>query len=229
MGETLAYKSLRAANANSLLMLGGVYRRREGRVVEYRGERPGSHWHRHGHLARWLWVVEDGRRVRYQLLKQRWIDPRTGRTRHSRPPDDLGFIQSCTLAVVLALWAWLDASGGLLSREDLVESAHGSPSSRTVQRWLRRALPNAMATQQALRLAVIERSEPRPVERLFRGGLSPPESLRRRRWKSPTAVSTLWTGIAIALIGAIELDIATPHLLAEARGRRPMTNEPFLI
>lgn len=55
--------------------------------------------------------------------------------------------------------------------------ARRGPPDAPSTRWLRRALPVAAATQHALRHAIIERSEPRPVEMPFLRGLAPPTSL----------------------------------------------------
>lgn len=231
MGETIDANELRKVVRDGVPADAGVYRRRGDGTLVYRGVRPGAGWHRHGYLARWLWVVQDGALVRVRAFKQRWFLPCAGHTCHSRPADELGGTQASALLVVLTLWAWLDGGAGVQHYESIVRSPTGDyyPSPRTVQRWLRRALPLAMSTQQALRRAVIERIEPRPVERLFRCGLSPPATFQRRRWKAPTPVFVLWTGLAIVLKGAVELDLALPQLLAEARGRWLNRHESFLI
>jgi len=89
---------------------------------------------------------------------------------------------------------------------------------RTVQRWLRQLGVQALEIQQAIRSALIERCEPRPVEHLFPGGLSPPESLARRPWREPDSVATLHRALTMLFVGVIELDLPTAVLLAEARG-----------
>ncbi len=96
---------------------------------------------------------------------------------------------------------------------------------RTLLRWLHRALPEAMAIQQAIREAVIERCEPRPIEQLFSSGLSPPDGLLRRRWKDAASTLTLWRGFALLFGAAIEFEINPALILAEARGR--MRNPDF--
>jgi len=90
---------------------------------------------------------------------------------------------------------------------------------RTVQRWLHRLLPDAARLQGALRTAVIERSEPQPIERLFPVGLSPPEAVRCRRWKNPDATYRLVTGLAFLVEGAVALSLTATGLLAEAQQR----------
>lgn len=230
MGETVSIEEIQRVFdlGDTSGLSSGFERRRDGGLV-YRGESPGPGWHRHGWCPRWLWVVVDRTLSRERVFKQRWFHPAEGKTQHSRPPEELGQVHSSAAAVVLILWLWLDGVKGLDRREDVAPSPSGYPSSRTVRRWLRRALPLSMSTQQAIRRAIIEEIEPRPFERLIPGGLSPPRSLKRRRWQNPTSVSTLWTGLTIAFKGAIALQVTPPLLLAEARGRLSQPDQPFLI
>ena len=210
------------ALVRSSLVEAGAYEQREDGSLEVRGRRPAAGWQGHGYFDRWLWVLRDGALVRVKLWKHRWRRAGSTTTCHSRSPEELGSLGACAVIVVLSLWSWLDGGGGLHSPrrvpvlEDLEESG---PSTRTMQRWLCRALPDALAIQQAIRLAVIERCEPRPVETLFVGGLSPPEGLMRRPWRDPPAVASLWRAFAILLGGAFELDVPASLLLAEARRR----------
>jgi hypothetical protein len=64
---------------------------------------------------------------------------------------------------------------------------------------------------------------------LFPRGLAPPERLKRRRWKAPTEVWTLWKGLYLLFGGADGLDIPTAPLLAEARGRMTVPLSRFLL
>lgn len=88
-----------------------------------------------------------------------------------------------------------------------------------MQRWLARVAPHGERLQGVLRTAVLERSEPRPMEGLFPGGLSPPDGIRRRRWKDPRATYRLATALAFLVHGAAALSISTTVLLAEAHRR----------
>ena len=162
------------------------------------------------------------------LWKRRWLELATGRTVHSRPPDDAASVWLCTLVVIIELWAWLDGPGVIRS-ESVLGEQDWRPSRRTVQRWLSRALAAPMAFQQAIRRELIERNEPRPVELLFPSGLPPPERLSRRCWSNRPGVERLWRGIAMVLGGALELDLAVPVLLAEARGRLPIPKPSYMI
>jgi hypothetical protein len=166
-----------------------------------------------------LLTVVGGALAPVWVLKQRWLDVATGRTRHSRPPDDLPWLHFCTLVIALKLWSWLDGGRGVQGAPQVVVDLDDRPCPSTVRRWLTRALRYAMEIQQAIRLAVIERSEPRPVETLFPGGLSPPGHLVRRSWRDPPALDKLWRALAMLMGGAVRLSIPAAVLLAEARGR----------
>lgn len=207
------------ASHNSLAVLGGGYVVADDGVLEYPGERPGVEWHVHGWLERWLWILAAGVPERRRLRKRRWLCPSTGKTCHSRPPDEWGSTYFCWLFVLLKLWPWLNGGGGLHNAGEVSHALDDHGCSRTVQRWLQRACEQALEIQQAIRGALIERCEPRPVEHIFPRGLSPPESLTRRRWKEPELVTTLHRALTMLFVGAVELGIPTAVLLAEARGR----------
>ena len=206
------------ASRNSLAVLGGGYVERDG-VLEFPGNRPGAGWHIHGWFERWLWLLVDGVLVRRRLRKRRWLCVSTGSTCHSRPPDDWGPGYFCWLIVVLKLWPWLNSGAGLHNVTQISHALDDHACTRTVQRWLRKLCTQALEIQQAIRSALIERCEPRPVEHLFPRGLSPPESLARRRWREPDSVTTLHRALTMLFVGVIELDLPTAVLLAEARGR----------
>lgn len=187
----------------------------DGRRV-FRGIRPGDEWVGHGTFARMLFTLRGGRLVRITVHKQRWRRRGTTETCHSRPPDDLASVWFCSLIVATSLWGWLSSDVGLHHHEPVLDALRESPSTRTVQRWLRRALSHADETATALRRAVIERSEPRPMESHVGGGLSPPH----RRWGSSSAVWPLHSGLSLLYEGAAALDVHVSLLLAEARGRQ---------
>jgi hypothetical protein len=204
-----------------LLLDGGVYRRRADGSLLHDGQRPGPGWHAHGYQRRLLAALANGARV--VLFKRRWkrVAAGTPRTCHSRPPDDLASVWFSAAVVLLKLWAWLDGDAGLHAYEEPPAVQRLGGSRRTVQRWMRRALPLASETLQAVRRAVMERSEPRPMEQLFPGGLPPPESLRRRRaWAQPSPASILRQACTLVVVGALGLNVSAPVLLAEARGRQ---------
>jgi hypothetical protein len=212
---------------DSLLVFSGAFRRRPDGSFVYLAERPGPEWHAHGFTPRQLHVLVAGVLRIVLLLKPRWRHRETGETCHSRPPDDVACIRSCTLIVVLKLWSWVGSAEGVHLRRELLPDLDAVAVPRTVQRWLRRALPLAAATEHAIRFHVTEKSEPRP-ESLIPRGRAPPE-LVRRRWQDRSAVSTLYSGLCTLLRGAAKLRIPTSRLLAGARGRWTGPTERFLI
>ena len=164
-------------------------------------------------------MLANGSVVTRRIWKRRWYHPLQVRSCHSRPPDELAGVGFCTLVVLMKLWAWLDGEAGLLRCEQVEPELETCGSTRSVQRWLQRLLPHAMEIQQAVRLAVIERCEPRPLEQLFPTGLSPPDRLVRRHWRDPPPITILWRALALLLGGATRLDVQVALLLAEARRR----------
>lgn len=132
------------------------------------------------------------------------------------------------LVVVLKLWGWLSGTGGLHAYAEVHPSLRALGSPRTVQRWLSRALPKALKTQDVLRRAVIEFHESQPEKTLFPGGLSPPDDLHCRPWQDHDAIVTLWRGLALLLGGAWKLQVSPLRLLVEAR-RRWTEPESYLV
>ncbi|MBN2194893.1 MAG: hypothetical protein JW751_18900 [Polyangiaceae bacterium] len=215
---------------DSVFALAGVYGPSgEGEYV-YRGERPGAGWHGHGYFTRTLTILAGGEPVAIRLRKHRWLDTTTGMTCHSRPPGDPELLRFCTLIVFLRVWAWVSSPVGFHRRREVHEGLEsGCGSDRTVQRWASRAMSEALEIQQALRLSIMEEVEPRPVESLFRGGLSPPDAVMKRRWRCPADVETLWRACAMLLVAARKLARHASTLLAGARRRWPTTKAPFGI
>lgn len=208
-----------------------LYRVRGARDLQYDGVRPIGGWHAHGFFPRELRMLENGEVTLRRIWKRRWLLVGTTSTCHSRPPDDLASVRSCSLIVVLVLWGLVHSAFGIHQRRrrEVLDDLEQHPSPRTRQRWLRRALPLAMDTHQALRWALGERCEPQPVEMLFPSGLSPPEEVRRRPWKDLPPVAVLWQAFALVVCGAVALETAVAILLAEARGRQGDPNRPFVI
>jgi len=222
------WTELRRRARDSLFILTGVYDV-VGEALVFRGERPGAGWHAHGYTSKKLVLLADGQPRRWSIRKQRWLRYGTTETVHSRPPDDPALVRSCTLVIVLALWSWLDGERGIHRREEILPALSGLVSTRTVQRWMARALNDALDIEQTIRLAVIDKCEPRPIDNLFRGGLSPPPSLVRRHRRNPLPASTLWRAFAILTRSALHFDLSISPLLAEARGRWTGARAPRTI
>ena len=223
------WEQVRQRARDSLFVVAGVYQRCSDGTLIYRRARPGPGWHAHGYVRKTLWLLVGGEPRRRTVCKQRWLRYGTTQTVHDRPPDDPVLWRCCTLIVVLKLWAWLDGDGGIHRRGEVFASLETVASERTVQRWMQRALRAGLDIVQAIRLAVIQRCEPRPVDELFRGGLSPPLSLLRRHWQDPLPASTLWRAFAMLITSASQLALPLCTLLAEARRRWQRTDSPSLI
>lgn len=198
--------------------------------LRWPGERPGPGWHGHGWLTRSLDVF-DGVELRSRIVRRhRWRLAGTNQTMLSRCPDEVPRLWFAVTAVVLVLWAWLAGGHGAHATEPLHDALTERPSTRTAQRWLARALPRAATIEQGLRTTILdEESVPWPAERMFPGGLPPPESLRRRCWADPDAVSRLYRGLLWLVGGAVRLNVPIPCLLARARGRWTDPTNPWLI
>ena len=178
-------------------------------------------------LFSWLWMVREATLVRVRLHKQRWLNPETGKTCHSRSPAEAFSSSFCTLIVVLSLWSRLEMPEVYDGTVQIVDGPTEVPSLRTIERWKHRVLPHAAMSQQILRDAVIARSEPRPFEESFPGGVPPPCLLQEKRWRDPNRVQKLQTGLAILFGGAIALQTCAATLLAEARGRSEQAPWPI--
>ncbi len=217
--------------SKSTFDLAGTCRRRSDGSWQYDGTRPGSGWHGHGYFTKDLTTLQAGTPFKIPLHKHRWLLAGTNTTQHSRPPDDVRLVHCCTLVIVLRLWACLSGPKGFHNRSEMLPDLELCGSDRTVQRWLHRALEQASETEKAIELALEEKekSEPRPKERLFRGGLSPPDSLVCRRWQNSPAVAALWRALAMLLVSARKLGADVTILLAEARRRFSGTKDSFII
>lgn len=215
---------------DSLFALSGIYTPLSDGSYVFMGSRPGFDWHGHGYFSKTLTVLIGGKPVAVSLYKHRWIHTVKRQTVHSRPADDPLLVRFCTLIVFLRVWAAVSAERGFHNRKEMFESLEAEcGSDRTVQRWTARAIENAMEIQQAIRLAIIEEVEPRPVESLFVGGLSPPHGVVKKRWKSTDSLTVLYRGYAMLWVAASKLATHASNLLAGARRRWPKAEKTFGI
>lgn len=189
----------------------------DGKLV-VRGARPGPGWHAHGTTRQRVTLLHDDRLVEVDLHKQRWLDVATGTTRHDRPNFTVPWSRHGLDVVFLALAAWLLGAVGL-HRAKLPWRAD-RPDRRTLQRWLRRLRPDAQRWLVAIRLALLERIAPRPLEEILpTAGIPPPGGCARFSLGSVNEVSQLQCGIRLAQEGARLLHIPVRTLLVEARWR----------
>ena len=215
---------------DSLFALGGVYTPKGNGEFVFQGSCPGKQWHGHGYFPKWLTMLVSGVPTKVRVYKHRWIHIETGKTMHSRPPDDPVMVRFCSLIVMLRIWGWVSSGVGFHNRTEMFEGLESDcGTDRTVQRWTREAMLNGIGVQQAIRLAIIEVREPRPVEKLFDGGLSPPDAVTKRRWKSSQKPNELYRGYAMLLVAARELAQHASYLLAGARRRMPNAEKTFGI
>jgi hypothetical protein len=219
VSETPPLSQIRSLISNSLFEVAEIYHRRSNGDLQFDGERPGSGWHVLGYFAVTVVMLVDGNTRKVRLWKRRFRLYGTNTTCHSRPPDFLPGYRFCSLVVTLKLWAWIDSELGLHNYPEFLPSLQDCGSRRSVQRWLRRLQPQALGIQQAVRLAAIERCEPRPLERLFPAGLSPPARVCRKRWQDTKSVSRLWRALSLLFGVCTKLTIPLAIMLAEARGR----------
>ena len=189
-------------------------------TIEHRGSRPGPGWHRHGWTVRTL-TIRIGRRLQRVLVKkQRWRHVATGKTLHDRPAWEFRWASATIDVAFHAVATRLQTAIGE-SKEPVPRSAAtGPPSDRTVLRWLNRLRADALAWQHAIRLAVINRLVPRPLEEILPPGGVPPPAELRYRLDRPTEqlVAAVW----FLVEATHHVDVAAHTLLVEAR-RDPMT------
>ena len=196
-------------------LVGRTYTRGPAGVLRYESTRPGAGWDRHDWRPRMEWLTDDRGCRLVVIERRRWLRRGTTDTHQDRCPDEVGRFSAVLLTILLNLAAYLLSGRGLLHDRELLPRPV-PVDLRTIFRWFHRLLPDAATVQGALRTAAVERCEPQPIERLFPGGLSPPEAVRRRRWKDPEGAYRLATGLAFLVDGADALGISATVLLAEA-------------
>lgn len=209
--------------------------------VWFRGERPTTCrrccepperglllFHAHGWTEKHLTTLRRGEFVRVLLHKARWRCVFCGATLHSRPENDLPYVRSSTLVVVLFLVASL-VYGRDRGFNALPDTSSEVIDIRTVGRWFRRACDVSVYTHQFTREAVLERCEPRPVEELFRSGLSPPPEVLRRPWNELQPISRVWSSLTMISLTTKYQKVPTAQLLARARDIADAYSQPYLM
>ena len=209
---------------------------RSGGIYVYRGEAPeacprcGSRrgrYHSHGGFLRWLRTFVDGRIDRIRLRKPRYLCLTCHQTFSLDPPEVLPYKRYSSFLIVLCLWSYLVSMAGM--HHCLPGAVSEDISARTVVRHLSLAKALAVETQQAIREVLIRKTEPRPVEDLFPGGLDPPESLRRKQSKEPDTAGMLWRALSMLRQGAQALSIDPRTLLAWAQQSSRAKKRSFLL
>ena len=132
------------------------------------------------------------------------------------PPLDIPWAGYELLTVLGALWAWMSSPRGIHHVSWPWEGE--APSHRTVQRWMARMLPHALAWQVAILSAFEAFLAPSTLEERFPTGVSPPGTVTR--WHSTTAkADKLIRGLALLQHSASMLSISQSTLLVEAQRR----------
>jgi hypothetical protein len=166
-----------------------------------------------------------------ELRKRRWRQVGTNTTCHSRPPGEIAWMRYSALLMVIRLWAWISSAEGVHRHEDESASKTRAGSLRSMQRWSRRAVGNALMVQQAIRQATLatREFEPRPEDDLFRGARGPPDGLVSKHWQYPTATTTLWRAFDMLFVAAKQQSTQAALLLAETRRRWHAQDDIFPI
>ncbi len=186
----------------------------------YRGTRPGAGWHAHGTTPRTLTLLSGAGLARLTVHKQRWKEVATGRTCHSRPGWEAAWSSFGLCVVMTLVGLWLTASEGLHRLS--WPWPRDRPARRTLQRWMRLLRPDAQTWMQAIRLAAIDLTSPRPLDEIVPvEGIPPPGQGARRRTQSPSQDSHLAEGIGILNEVARQESIEIRTVLAEAKARWP--------
>ena len=213
---------------------GSVFR--IGEIYVYSGEPPedcprcGSEerrYHVHGGFFRWLKTFVDGQIKRIRLRKPRFLCLACQKTFSLNPPEVIPYKRYCSFLIVLCLWSYLVCASGI--HHCLPGEFSEDISARTVARHLSLAKALAVETQQAIREVLIRKTEPRPVEDLFPGGLDPPESLRRKQSKEADTAGMLWRALSMLRQGAQALSIDPRTLLAWAQQSSRAKKRSFLL
>ena len=184
-------------------------------------------YHAHGSFTRWFKTYIGKVIQKSRLRKPRWKCLTCGHTFSLHPPEGMENKSICNFILVLLLWHYLSTAAGL--HRCIPGQMAEVISERTLARYLKAAKKVATKTQQFIREVLIEKTEPRPVEDLFPGGLDPPESLLRKQRNDLARASTLWRGLCMLYQGAKALRLDPRALLAWARKRSRKLKQDFLM
>lgn len=184
-------------------------------------------FHAHGRYKRWLKTFKRWLLTPVKVWKHRWLCLCCGRTMSTGPPDVLPYLPLCTLVIVILLWSYLDGERGI--RNCIPPELGNDTTARSLARYLKRAKTVCLKTQQAIREVWMEIKEPRPWEKCFFSGLSPPQSLIKRHRRDPSQVGILWRALAMLLRGSKTLSANPCLLMARAREKSEQRRSRFLL
>ncbi|MCP4239189.1 MAG: hypothetical protein GY772_01370 [bacterium] len=148
-----------------------------------------------------------------------WLEVATGQTVHSRHPSEFVGASATIDSVFRVVARLVDGEPHASPRGQLPT---GQPSRRTAQRWRAGLLTKAQEWMHCIRLALINRLVPRPLEELFPlNGVPPPTPLRAR---SDVPFRHLRDALWLLFEGARRSNLSVHTLLVAAR--RDLMNAP---
>jgi len=186
-------------------------------------------FHRHGYYKRFLMTIRSCHPVRLEIRNLRWLCTRCMLTVSFLPPDIIPYKRYCTLTIFLMLWLYVNHLSGYHGRFQPQTSLLMQWSPRTLARYVRIAKHRALVTHQFVREVILDIGEPRPLEAVFRSGLSPPESLLSRNRNDRTRISILWQTGAMLLVARKTFSITLSILLARAHTKALSLQQRFII
>lgn len=154
-------------------------------TINFRKDRPGAGWYAHGTTRKEVFVLVGRVPCKILLIKQRWLNTRTGETRHDRPVWDRPGCPYAMDVVLAVLLVWLDATVALRDLRWRWDDLRPDP--RTARRWAAHLRPHAHSWLQASRTYFIDLVSPRPLDDVLpAAGIPPP---RGRRCRSQEVVA----------------------------------------
>ena len=189
---------------------------------------PNPHFHRHGYYLRHLKTLRDSILVTILLYNLRWLCVHCRHTMSVLPDDIFPYKRCCALYLLFTIWLYLHCMTGYYDKNT---HTHSAPDGRTIHRYIQAAKKVAVYTHQFIREVLIDIGEPRPLELVFKSGLSPPENLMKRyqdlrRGKS---VKILWQTTAMLLTTCKKHNITPSKLLAQAHKNAKERHQSFLM
>ena len=180
----------------------------------------------HGRFKRGLFTFKNHTITKIKIWKNRWLCLCCNRTMSNGPPDILPHMPYCTSVIVVILWSYLNGNKGI--HDSIPPQLDYAPSPRTLARYLKRAKVVCKETYQAIKEVLLEMRRPRPWDKAFAQGLSPPERLNK--WhRKPEASTNLWRALAMLLTNS-DAFLDTPcFLMARAITKIQNKNSSFLL
>ncbi len=166
----------------------------------------------HGRFKRVLNTLKRLTITKIKVWKNRWLCLDCNRTMSTGPPDVLPYIPNCTLIIIALLWGYLNGNVGI--ENCISPEFEGAASPRTVTRYLNRAKAISKETNQVIKEVLIKKKGPKPWDKIFAKGLSPPEKFTKCKHEAESAIN-LWHTLAMMLSNSDYLFETPCFLMAE--------------